>query len=303
MRYLSEGMHWTLPTMLLGFGGLLVLAPLGYVLCYGKLGFPELGAEGLGMASAIMMWLQALCFAGYLWKTKRFAHLQLFSHFEAPRWSAIWDLLRTGLPIGITVLMEGGLFIVTALLIGRLGATEAASHQIAINVAQLCFMIPMGVAEATTVRVGHAVGSGNGLGVRRAAIAGLLIILGTQTLSALVLLFGHDAIVGVYTNDLGVAALASTLLLYAAAFQFPDGIQVLSAGALRGLKDTRVPMFIAMFSYWGLGMPLGAGLGLGLGMGPQGMWLGLILGLTAAAILMAWRLRVSSARAGLPLTP
>src|SRR5690606_14448319 len=109
-----------------------------------------------------------------------------FSHFEAPRWSAIWELLRTGLPIGITVLMEGGLFIVTALLIGRLGATEAASHQIAINVAQLCFMIPMGVAEATTVRVGHAVGSGNGLGVRRAAIAGLLIILGTQTLSALV---------------------------------------------------------------------------------------------------------------------
>ncbi len=274
MRYLSEGMHWTLPTMLLGFGGLLVLAPLGYVLCYGKLGFPELGAEGLGMASAIMMWLQALCFAGYLWKTKRFAHLQLFSHFEAPRWSAIWDLLRTGLPIGITVLMEGGLF-----------------------------MIPMGVAEATTVRVGHAVGSGNGLGVRRAAIAGLVIILGTQTLSALVLLLGHDAIVGVYTADMGVAALASTLLLYAAAFQFPDGIQVLSAGALRGLKDTRVPMFIAMFSYWGLGMPLGAGLGLGLGMGPQGMWLGLILGLTAAAILMAWRLRVSSARAGLPSTP
>ena len=114
----------------------------------------------------------------------------------------------------------------------------------------------------------------------------------------MVLLFGHDAIVGVYTADMGVAALASTLLLYAAAFQFPDGIQVLSAGALRGLKDTRVPMFIAMFSYWGLGMPLGAGLGLGLGMGPQGMWLGLILGLTAAAILMGWRLRVSSRRVG-----
>jgi MATE family multidrug resistance protein len=301
MRYLSEGMHWTLPTMLLGFGGLLVLAPLGYILCYGKLGFPELGAEGLGIASATMMWIQALCFAGYLFTTKRFAHLHLFSHFEAPRWAAIWDLLRTGLPIGITVLMEGGLFIVTALLIGRLGATEAASHQIAINVAQLCFMIPMGVAEATTVRVGHAVGSGNGLGVRRAAIAGLVIILGTQTLSALVLLFGHDAIVGVYTADMGVAALASTLLLYAAAFQFPDGVQVLSAGALRGLKDTRVPMFIAMFSYWGLGMPLGAGLGLGLGMGPQGMWLGLILGLTAAAILMAWRLRVSSRRVGIRL--
>ncbi|WP_305804305.1 MATE family efflux transporter [Stenotrophomonas sp. YIM B06876] len=296
MRYLSEGMHWTLPTMLIGFGGLVVLAPLGYVLCYGKLGFPERGAEGLGIASAVMMWLQALGFAGYLWKTRRFAHLQLFSQFEAPRWGTILELLRTGLPIGITVLMEGGLFIVTALLIGRLGAHEAAAHQIAINVAQLCFMIPMGVAEATTVRVGHAVGRGNAPGVRRAVWAGYAIVLATQTLSASVLLLGHDAIVGVYTADLGVAALASTLLLYAATFQFPDGVQVLSAGALRGLKDTRVPMFIAMFSYWGLGMPLGAGLGLGLGWGPQGMWVGLIVGLSTAAVLMGWRLRISSQR-------
>jgi MATE family multidrug resistance protein len=99
-----------------------------------------------------------------------------------------------------------------------------------------------------------------------------------------VLLCGHDAIVALYTNDVAVAALASTLLLFAATFQFPDGIQVMSAGALRGLKDTRVPMFIAMFAYWGLGMPLGAGLGLGLGWGAPGMWAGLILGLTAAAM-------------------
>ncbi len=111
------------------------------------------------------------------------------------------------------------------------------------------------------------------------------------------MLLGHDAIVGVYTDDLAVAALASTLLLFAATFQFPDGIQVLSAGALRGLKDTRVPMFLAMFSYWGLGMPLGAGLGLGLGWGPQGMWIGLIVGLTAAAVLMGLRFRASSRRA------
>ncbi len=164
MRYLSEGMHWTLPTMLLGFGGLLVLAPLGYVLTYGRLGFAEHGAQGLGIASAIMMWLQASAFAFYLWRSRRFDRLQLFAHLEGPRWRAIADLLRTGLPIGITVLMEGGLFIVTALLIGRLGATEAAAHQIAINVSQLCFMIPMGVAEATTVRVGHAVGRGDARG-------------------------------------------------------------------------------------------------------------------------------------------
>lgn len=301
MRYLSEGMHWTLPTMLLGFGGLLVLGPIGYVLTFGKLGFAEMGAGGLGVASAITMWLQATAFAIYLWNAKRFAALRLFSHFERPRWMPIRQLLKTGLPIGITVLMEGGLFIATALLIARLGAIPAAAHQIAINVSALCFMVPMGVAEATTVRVGHAVGQRNAHGVRRAAHAGYLIVLVTQALSALALLLGHDAVVSLYTRDAAVAALAGTLLLFAAAFQFPDGIQVLSAGALRGLKDTRVPMWLAAFSYWGLGMPLGAGLGLGLGWGPQGMWLGLILGLTAAAVLMSWRFRSSSRGELLPV--
>ena len=291
MRYLTEGMHWTLPTMLLGFGGLLVLAPLGWVLANGHAGLPELGATGLGIASAVTMWLQAIGFALYLGWTRRFAHLRLFSRFEWPDPAQIGQLLRTGLPIGITVLMEGGLFIVTALLIGRIGAVEASAHQIAINVAQLCFMIPMGVAEATTVRVGSAVGRGDPLGVKRAVWAGIVIVMATQLLSALVLLLGHDAVVGLYTDDLAVAALASTLLLFAAAFQFPDGLQVLSAGALRGMKDTKVPMFIAMVAYWGVGMSLGAGLGLGLGWGPQGMWVGLIAGLTAAAILMGLRLR------------
>jgi MATE family multidrug resistance protein len=296
MRYLSEGMHWTLPTMLLGFGGLLLLAPLGYAFAFGRWGAPEMGAAGLGVASAIMMWAQAIAFAVYLWNAKRFAGLKLFSHFEPPRRAAIAQLLRTGLPIGVTVLMEGSLFIVTALLIARLGAVPAAAHQIAINVSALCFMIPMGIAEATTVRVGHAMGAGDPGGIRRAAHAGYVIVLGTQALSGLALLLGHDAVVALYTRDVAVAALAGNLLLYAAAFQFPDGIQVLSAGALRGLKDTRVPMWLAVLSYWGLGMPLGIGLGLGLGWGPQGMWMGLILGLTAAAVLLATRFQRSSTR-------
>ena len=296
MRYLSEGMHWTLPTMLLGFGGLLLLAPLGYVFTFGAFGVPEMGAGGLGLASAIMMWAQAIAFAVYLWNAKRFAHLKLFAQFDPPQVKPIGDLLRTGLPIGIAVLMEGGLFIATALLIARLGAVPAAAHQIAINVSALCFMIPMGVAEATTVRVGHALGLGDPHAIRRAAHAGYVIVLATQALSATALLLGHDAVVALYTRDLAVAALAGNLLLFAAAFQFPDGIQVLSAGALRGLKDTRVPMWLAVLSYWGLGMPLGAWLGLGLGWGPQGMWLGLILGLTAAAVLMATRFQRSSKR-------
>ena len=300
MRYLCDGLHWTLPTMAFGFGGLLVLLPLGYALTFGAFGFAECGAGGLGVASSIMMWVQALGFALYLVRSRRFEALQLFARFDPPRRREIAALLRTGLPIGVTVAMEGGLFIVTALLIGRIGELEVAAHQIAINVASLCFMVPFGLAEATTVRVGHAVGAGRGShGVRRAALAGAALALATQSLSATVLLAGHDAIAAVYTRDLAVASLAGTLLLLAAAFQFPDGIQVLSAGALRGLKDTRVPMFIAAFAYWGVGMPLGAGLGLGLGWGPKGMWLGLIAGLLVAAVLMARRFLRSSRREAL----
>ncbi|WP_425602300.1 MATE family efflux transporter [Luteimonas aquatica] len=290
MRYLSDGMHWTLPTMLFGFGGLLLLIPLGYVFTFGKFGMPEMGAGGLGAASAAMMWMQALGFFVYLARSRRFASLRLFARFDRPHWPAIRGLLGTGLPIGVMVMMEGGLFICTALLIGRLGEVPSAAHQIAINVASLCFMIPFGLAEATTVRVGHAIGSDRGaLGVRRAAYAGYALVIGTQALSGLILLIWHDGIVALYTRDAAVASLVATLLLLAAAFQFPDGVQVLSAGALRGLKDTRVPMLLTAVAYWGIGMPLGAGLGLGLGWGPRGMWLGLIGGLLFAAVLLAWR--------------
>lgn len=294
MRYLCEGMHWMRPTMVFSFGGLLVLAPLGYALTNGKLGFPELGAQGLGIASAVMMWLQAALFAIYLWRSTRMAHLRLFSQFDWPSRHGIGDLLKTGMPIGIAILMQGSLFIVTSLLIGRLGSTFLAAHQIAVNLAQLCFMIPVAVAEATTVRVGHALGRGDFKGVRNAAWAGCVIVLMAQSLSVVIMLLGNEAIANLYSSDVAVTALASTLLLYAAALQFPDGLQMLSAGALRGLQDTRVPMWLAIFCYWGVGVPLGIGLAFGLKWGPQGIWVGLITALTLATILMGRRFIQSS---------
>lgn len=294
MRYLCDGLHFTLPTMLVGFGGLLVLAPLGWALAFGVGGLPAMGAGGLGIASAAMMWLQAIALALYLARARRFRALRLFARRDPPRWPPIRGLLGLGLPIGLSWLMEGGLFVATALLIGRLGTVPAAAHQIAINVASLCFMLPMALAEATTVRVGHALGRGDRDGLRRAAFAGYVLVLGTQLITAATLLAGNENIAGLYSGDPAVVALAATLLLMAAAFQFPDGLQVLSMGALRGLKDTRVPMLIAALAYWGIGMPLGAALGLGVegwiaARGPQGMWIGLIAGLCVAAVLLGWR--------------
>lgn len=289
LRYLSEGVAWTIPTMLFGIGGLLLLAPLGYALMFGRWGLPELGAAGLGYATALVLWLQALGFATYLAMAPRFRDLRLFARFDWPRVSILHDLLRVGLPMGVSVFLEGSLFVATALIIGRIGAVPVAAHQIAINLASVTFMVPLGIAMATTVRVGHAVGAGDSSAVRWAAGAGYTLVLATQSVAALTMLLCSRWLADLYTTDPAVATLAATLVLYAAAFQFPDGIQALSAGALRGLKDTRVPMAITLLAYWGLGMPLAAGLALGVGQGAQGMWAGLILGLTAAACLLTWR--------------
>ena len=289
-RYLSEGLAWTPPTLVFGMAGLVLLVPLGYALMFGAGPLPELGAAGLGYATALVLWSQAIGFLLYLRVSPRFADLRLFACMDAPQWPAIRGLLALGLPMGVSIFMEGSLFVATALLIGRLGAVDVAAHQIALNVASVCFMLPLGIAMATTVRVGHAAGAGDASGVRWAAGAGFVLGGVTQTLAALVLIFAGSWIAGFYTSDAAVVALSVLLMRYAAVFQLPDGVQVLAAGALRGLKDTRVPMLITIFAYWCVGLPLGAWFGLHLGGRAPGLWIGLILGLSVAALLLALRL-------------
>lgn len=285
LRNLSEGVAWTVPSMVVGAIGLALLVPLGYGLMFGA----GLGAAGLGYAVAIVLWCQAASMAAYLWRARRFADLRLFERFEGPRWPPIRALLRLGLPMGVSVFMEGSLFVATALLIGTLGTTQMAAHQIAILIASLCFMVPLGVAMATTVRVGHAVGAGDLSAVRWAAGAGYALAMLAQTASAVLLVTSAAWLAALFTADPAVIALASLLMAYAAVFQYPDGLQALSAGALRGMKDTRVPMVITVLAYWGLGLPLGAWLGLAKGQGAPGLWTGLILGLAVAASLLGWR--------------
>ena len=289
-RYLSEGLAWTPPTMIFGIAGLALLAPLGYLLMFGAGPFPELGAAGLGYATGIVLWLQAIGFLLYLRLSPRFEDLQLFARYDPPDWRVIRGLLALGLPMGVSIFMEGSLFVATALLIGRLGAVDVAAHQIALNVASVCFMLPLGIAMATTVRVGHAAGAQDMPAVRWAVGAGFALGGLTQTAAAAVLIFAGGWISSFYTSDAAVSVLAVSLMRYAAVFQFPDGIQVLSSGALRGLKDTRVPMLISIFAYWCVGLPLGGWFGLHLHGRAPGLWIGLILGLSVAALLLALRL-------------
>lgn len=285
LRNLSEGVAWTMPSMIAGLAGLAALVPLGWTLMFAA----GLGAAGLGYAVATVLTLQAAALAGYLWRSPRFADLDLFARFEPPRWAPIRELLALGLPMGVSVFMEGSLFVATALIIGTLGTTQMAAHQVAILAASLFFMVPLGVAMATTVRVGHAAGAGDAAGVRWAAAAGYALAMVAQTASAIILVAGGAWLAGLVSPDPAVVSLAALLMAYAAVFQYPDGLQALSAGALRGLKDTRVPMAITVLAYWGLGLPLGAWLGLRQGQGAPGLWTGLIVGLSAAATLLAWR--------------
>jgi MATE family multidrug resistance protein len=297
MRGFSEGLALTRPTMYFGLLGLVLLPPIGYTLMYGKLGFAPRGAQGSGEATAIVLWIQTAVFALYLHRHRHYRDIAPFARFEPPRWREIGALLRLGVPMGVALLMEAGLFVCTALLIASLGAVTVASHQVAINVASVTFMLPLGLAMATTVRVGNAVGRGDAHGIRSAGLAGMALSLGTQLIaSSTMALFPH-AIAQAYTDDPAVASLAAQLLILAAIFQFSDGIQVTAGGALRGLKDTTMPMLITTLAYWAVGMPVGYWLAFHRGFGARGMWMGLVAGLTAAAVLLTLRfLRASRSR-------
>jgi multidrug resistance protein, MATE family len=238
------------------------------------------------MATALVLWLQFFAFLAYIALRRNYKPYAPLRQFDRPSLRAIFDLLRLGVPMGIAVLMEASLFVATALLIGSLGADVVAGHQIAINVASVAFMLPLGVAMATTVRVGLAVGRGDAVGVRYAGYVGIATCLVTQAFSCAIMAFLPYAISRLYTDDANVAAISAQLLLLAAIFQFSDGIQVTANGALRGLKDTTIPMIITTIAYWGIGMPVGWWLAFRQGMGARGMWIGLIAGLTVAAVLL-----------------
>lgn len=296
LRGLSEGLSLTRPSMYFSFGGLALLLPLGYIFMFGKLGLPPQGARGCGIATATALWIEMLSFGVYVFFHPNYRGLGLFHHFEWPDGKRIGQLVHIGLPMAITLLAEAGLFVAAALLIGTMGEDMVAGHQVALNVAALFFMVPLGLAMAITVRVGNAVGRGDASGVRYAGFCGIGLTLVTQAVSAGLMLDFPHVIASLYTHDKTVIALAAQLLLLAGLFQFSDGIQVASNGALRGLKDTRVPMAITLFAYWGVGMPVGWWLAFHVGLGARGIWMGLIAGLSVAALLLFVRFWRSSYR-------
>lgn len=294
LRSYTEAMSHTRPVLLISVAGLLINIPGNYIFIYGKLGVPALGGVGCGWATALVFWCMALMMAGYIKRHPVYEVARLHLRQIHLELATTWYIFRLGLPVGLSIFFEVSIFAMIALLISSLGPVVVAGHQVALNFTGLLFMIPLSLALAVTVRVGRARGQGNVQGIRHAVGAALLMtaIAGCCTGSLLLLLRGY--IPELYSNDLEVRALAASLLLYAALYQLSDAWQVTVSGALRGFEDTTVPMFITLLAYWGIGLPVGYSLALTdwwrPAMGPEGFWIGLLCGLTAAALLLSVRL-------------
>jgi MATE family multidrug resistance protein len=293
-RGLSEGLSMTRPTMACGALGLLALGPTAYPLMYGAV-IPGLGhvggfgAAGAGFSIAVIFWLQALAYLGWIRASGHYPPAVWSLDAWRPDGRVLGRLIRVGAPIGVTIVLEVCMFSVATLMAGRFGAVAVAGHQIALMTSAVTFMVPLGLSLAVTVRVGRAKGQGDRAGMRRAGLAGFAVMLATQSLSGLLMFFAAAPIAGLFTHVPAVLGLGAALLMLAAPFQLADGTQVLAMGSLRGLQDTRVPMLLAILAYWLLGVPLGAWLAFGWGLGVPGIWIGLMAGLTVAAVLLSTR--------------
>ncbi|MGH7585983.1 MAG: MATE family efflux transporter, partial [Gemmatimonadales bacterium] len=260
---------------------------LNWVFVYGKLGAPALGAVGTGVASTICRILMcgAIVAAGWPllgprlrpWRRESFAVRPLLRVFSL------------GAPVGLMTMLEFMAFGATGLLMGLLGTTPMAGHQIEITLASFTFMVPLGIAASGSVLVGHAIGRGDLPGARRESGATLLLGVGFMTLSALVFLLIPRVLAGAFTTDAAVLAVAAMLLPIAGVFQVFDGIQVVSAGLLRGMGDTRYPMLGNVIGFWVLGIPAGVLFTFGFGWGPKGLWWGCVVGLASVAVLLLAR--------------
>ena len=284
-RYVADGLSHTRMTMYISFLGLALNIPLNYILMFGKLGFPALGVEGCGYASAIVITIQALVFGFVLAKHRWFKNLNIFTHFEKIDKKVIFTVLGIGLPIGMALFAEGGFFSVVTMFASKLSPEVIAAHQISLNFASVLFMVPLGMSMAITIRVGNALGRKSKTDTRRAGMIGIGLIFVVQIFLAGFIFLFPEFVVNLYTKDIKVQNIALQLLFFAAIFQMSDGIQVAAAGALRGIKDTKFLMYATTIAFWAFGFSVSWWFCFEQGMGAKGLWIGLIMGLSVAAIL------------------
>lgn len=288
----ADAMNNPWPPFWITLGGAGLNVVFNWVFIYGNLGAPRMGLDGAGVATLLAR--IAMLATMIVWcRRSPTVRDWIPSHwFRPPDWAAMWDQIRLGLPASLQLLAEVSAFVMVTLLIGTLGPNALASHQVAMTCAATVFMVPLGISQALTVRMGEAWGAARHAQLRFILLGGWALVLGFTACSAQSFLYFNRTIAGWFLTNPEAGALAANLLLVSAAFQVSDALQVSSAGALRGLGDVAVPSCIAFIAYWIISIPAGWYFTFPLGMGVIGMWWGITLGLTTSAIalgLRVWR--------------
>jgi MATE family multidrug resistance protein len=295
-RQFLEGLSITKPTMYISVGANLLNVLLNYLLIYGKFGFPELGLIGAGWGTLISRLFMAFGLLVYIGKSKRTeifkSGLKIFSISAA----YFKPMLKIGLPSGAQFVFEVGAFSVAALMMGQLGVVPLAAHQIAISLVSLSYMVATGIAAASTVRIGNQIGKRDGLNLQRAGNTSFIISLIFMAFCSMIFIIFNKFFPTLYVDDPELIQIAGSLIIVASFFQLSDGAQVVGLGALRGMTDVKIPTIITLIAYWVLGIPASYLFGFVLEMGPEGVWYGLLVGLTASAIALFVRFKILARR-------
>ena len=290
LRFFVAALSRPTPGLVVMLLAVVLNAVLAWAMIFGRLGLPALGVVGAGLATSIANGFSFAALLGFVLLDRRLRRYHILGRFWRPDWHRLGELFRVGLPIGFILLLEVGLFSAALQLMGLLGTAEIAAHQIALQCAAIAFMVPLGIGQAATVRVGLAAGARDPVAVKRAGWVALGLGVAFMSSTALLMWSVPHALVGLFLDldrpeNARVVALAVAFLGLAALFQVVDGVQTIALGALRGLKDTRVPAMLAAAGYWLVGFPVGALLAFRAGMGGVGVWWGLAIGLAVVAVL------------------
>ena len=298
-RYLCDGLGRTRPAMFVAFTALALKGLLNWLFVFGNGGFPALGAVGAAWSTTFVMWFECVAMALVISQRSIRVPTRLWSRFSRPDLARMRELARIGIPIGLTAFFEMAVFSLVTLLVARFGVVAVAAQQIAFQVNGVVFMLAMGIGVAATVRVGYETGAGRPEAARRAAFVAVATAAFAGVCAALLLARYNADIASLFTGEAAVAGAAATLILFVAVYIIVDNVQATAIGALRGYKDTRVPMIIAFVGYWLLALPLGCTLAfgwIGPARGVHGFWIALAIGLACVAAALLYRLTGMSRR-------
>ena len=293
-RQWAEGLGYTRQSMAITVAANLLNILLNYILIFGKLGFAPMGLYGAGIATLISRVVMAIFMIAFVLADKRFMIYRPVLKMTQLDYSLLRKLLFLGFPMALQLIFEVTSFSLAAIMIGWLGTTQLAAHQIAINLASITYMAALGISTAATIRVGNHLGKKDYVNMRDLVHTAFIMAILFMGIMGLLFIFGRNYLPLLYIDDESVRRVASSLLIIAGLFQLSDGVQVVGLGALRGMSDVRIPTLITLIAYWLVGLPLGYVLGFVSGMGAQGVWIGLLAGLTMAAILLYRRFGLSS---------